>query len=96
MFCIGLVGPGARTSLCVASKRTVFVYEVNNTNARHSKVKEIQCPGTVQYIDMKNGKLYVGYPSNFAIYSIQGDEAPLSKCLLEGGFYCFLNIYFTR
>ena len=77
LFCTGLVGQGTSTSLCVACKRTVVVYELNRTKLRHRKVKEIQCPGLVQYVDVKNERLYVGYPSSFAIYTIQGDGAPL-------------------
>jgi serine/threonine-protein kinase MRCK len=56
----------------------VFVYELNRTKQRYRKVKDIQCPGHVQYIDIRNERLCIGYPSSFAIYSIQGDGAPIA------------------
>ncbi|XP_064621934.1 serine/threonine-protein kinase MRCK alpha-like isoform X5 [Lineus longissimus] len=77
-FCTGLVRQGTSTCLCVAIKRTVVVYELNRTRQRHRKVKEILCPGHVQFIEMMNERLCVGYPSCFALYSVQGDGAPIS------------------
>ena len=83
-FCTGLVRQGTSTLLCVACKRTIFVYELNRTKARHRRVKEIQCVGQVQYIEMVNERLCVGYPSTFAVHSVQGDAAPMGKRTWEG------------
>lgn len=78
-FCTGLMRQGSTVALCVAIKRTVQVYELNKTRQRHRKVKDIQVPGTVQFIEMINERLCVGYPSCFAVYSVQGDGAPICK-----------------
>jgi len=84
LICTGLTGQGTTTSLCVACRRTICVYELNRSKQRYRRVKEVTCPGTVQYIDICNERLCVGYPSSFAIYSIQGDGAPVGKhCCCE-------------
>ena len=67
----GLVRQGTSMCLCVAVKNTIKVFELNRTKQRHRKVKEIPVPNTVQYMEMKNEHLVVGYPSSFAIYSVQ-------------------------
>lgn len=81
MFCTGLFCQGTRTMLCIASKRTVYVHELNRTKQKHRKLREVLCPGNVQYIEMRDEKLFVGYPSSFAIYSVQGDGAIMSRWL---------------
>lgn len=73
LICTGTVGQ--LTILCVACKRTIFVYDLNKTKQRYRKVKDIQCPGPVQFIDIQNERLFVGYPSSFAIYSVQTESA---------------------
>ena len=78
-FCTGQVRQGTTTCLCVANKRTVVVYELNRTKTRHRRIKEIQVPGQVQFIEVIEERLFVGYPSSFAIYSLQGEGAPISK-----------------
>ncbi len=75
----GPVRSGASTCLCVAVKRSILVYEINRTRQRHRRVKEIACPGVVQVLDMLDERLVVGYPSSFAVYSVQGDAAPIGK-----------------
>jgi serine/threonine-protein kinase MRCK len=89
-FCTGLVQQGTSTCLCVAIKRTIMVYELNRTKFRHRKMKEIQCPGNVQYIEMMNERLCVGYPSSFAIYSVQGEGAPIALVNSEDSTMQFL------
>ena len=42
-------------------------------------MKDIQVPGQVQCVEMMNERLCVGYPSCFAVYSLQGDAAPMCK-----------------
>ena len=75
---------GTSTLLCVAVKRTILIYELNRTRTRHRRLKEIQVPGTVQFIEVVNERLCVGYPSSFAIYSVQGDSAPICESELCG------------
>jgi len=77
LICTGLVGQGTSVSLCVACKRMIYVYELNRTKQRCRRVKDITCPASVQYIVICNERLCVGYPSSFAIYSIQGEGAPV-------------------
>jgi len=82
-ICTGLVGQGPSTSLCIACKRTVYVYELNCTKQRCRRVKEVTCPAVIQYVVIYNERLCVGYPSSFAIYSILNtgdcDGAPVGK-----------------
>lgn len=84
LFCAGLVRQGT-SCLCVAIKRTIQVYELNKTRQKHRKIKDIQVPGQVQFLEIMNERLCVGYPSYFAMYSVQGDGAPIGKCV----FLCF-------
>ncbi|XP_046364774.1 serine/threonine-protein kinase MRCK alpha-like isoform X1 [Haliotis rufescens] len=77
-FCTGLIRQGTVTCLCVAIKRTIQVYEVNKTRVRYRKLKDIQVPGHVEFVDMMSERLCVGYPSTFAIYTVQGDGAPMT------------------
>ena len=79
LICTGIVGQGSSVSLCIACKRTIYVYELNRTKQRYRRMKEVMCPGVVQYIGICNERLCVGYPSSFAIYSIQGEGAPVGK-----------------
>jgi len=83
LVCTGLVGQGTSMSLCIACKRMIYVYELNRTKQRYRRVKDVSCPGLIQYISICNERLCVGYPSSFAIYSIQGDGAPVGKLLLS-------------
>ena len=85
MFCTGLVRQGTASCMCVAIKRTIQVYELNKSRQRHRKLKDIQVPGHVEFIELVSEKLCVGYPSTFAIYSVQGDAAPMSKWLVVQG-----------
>ena len=77
LFCTGLVSHGTSTCLCVAIKRSIFVYELNRTRNRHRCMKEIVCPSQVQCIKIINEKLFVGYPSTFSIYSLRGEGPPI-------------------
>jgi hypothetical protein len=55
------------------------------------QMKDINVPGTVQFVEMMGDRLCVGYPSSFAIYSVQGDAAPMSMCLFFLFIYCRIN-----
>ena len=83
--CLGLIRQGTATLLCVACKRAVLVYELNHTKARHRRMREIQCPGIVQHIEMVNERLFVGYPSSFAIYNVNGDGPPIGEHMMQCG-----------
>lgn len=81
VFCVGFIHLTQTSCLCVAIKRTVQVYDLVLTRQRYRKVKDIQVPGHVQYLEIIQDRLCVGYPSCFAIYSVQGDAAPMGKVL---------------
>ncbi|KAK3093861.1 hypothetical protein FSP39_021152 [Pinctada imbricata] len=89
IFCAGRVRQGS--CLCVAIKRTVQVYELNRTRQRHRKIKDIQVPGQVQFLEIMNDKLCVGYPSYFALYSVQGDGAPMTLVDSDDGSLRFIT-----
>lgn len=91
LFCTGLVRQGSSSCLCVAIKRTIQVYELNKTKQRHRKMKDIQVPGNVQFLEMMNERLCVGYPSCFAIYSVQGDGAPMTLVNADDSTLKFLH-----
>lgn len=91
LFCTGLVRQGSSSCLCVAIKRTIQVYELNKTKQRHRKMKDIQVPGNVQFLEMMNERLCVGYPSCFAIYSVQGDGAPMTLVNSDDSTLKFLH-----
>ncbi|XP_069743939.1 serine/threonine-protein kinase MRCK alpha-like isoform X3 [Narcine bancroftii] len=74
----GLMRHGSATCLCVAMKRQVQCYELNQSKTRHKKFKEIQVPGTVQWMAIFSERLLVGYQSGFAKYLLQGDGGPVS------------------
>ncbi|XP_072104300.1 serine/threonine-protein kinase MRCK alpha-like isoform X6 [Mobula birostris] len=74
----GLMRHGTTTCLCVAMKRQVQCYELNQSKTRHKKFKEIQVPGNVQWMAVFSECLLVGYQSGFAKYPLQGDGGPVS------------------
>lgn len=87
-FCTGPIAQGASRCLCVASKKFIYVYEINRTKTRHKKMKEILCPNTVQFVELQRERLVVGYASTFAVYSVQGEGSPLCKC---SSFYLIVS-----
>ncbi|XP_033874262.3 serine/threonine-protein kinase MRCK alpha-like isoform X3 [Acipenser ruthenus] len=74
----GQVRQGALTCLCVAMKRQVICYELNQSKSRHKKIKEIQVPGNVQWMAMYSERLCVGYQSGFMKYSLPGEANPIN------------------
>ncbi|XP_048386634.1 serine/threonine-protein kinase MRCK alpha-like isoform X8 [Stegostoma tigrinum] len=74
----GMMRHGTATCLCVAMKRQVLFYELNQSKTRHKKFKEIQVPGNVQWMAIFSERLLVGYQSSFAKYPLQGDGGPVS------------------
>lgn len=74
----GQVRHGAQTCLCVAMKRQVLCYELNQSKTRHKKIKEIQVPGNVQWMAIFSERLCVGYQSGFLKYHLQAEGNPYS------------------
>ncbi|XP_039604147.1 serine/threonine-protein kinase MRCK alpha-like isoform X2 [Polypterus senegalus] len=74
----GQVRHGAMTCLCVAMKRQVICYELNQSKTRHKKIKDIQVPGNVQWMAIYSERLCVGYQSGFMKYSLHGEVNAIS------------------
>uniref|UniRef100_A0A8B9QHQ5 Serine/threonine-protein kinase MRCK alpha n=1 Tax=Apteryx owenii TaxID=8824 RepID=A0A8B9QHQ5_APTOW len=74
----GHVRHGALTCLCVAMKRQVLCYELNQSKTRHKKIKEIQVQGNVQWMSVFSERLCVGYQSGFLKYPLHGEGSPYS------------------
>ncbi|NXU54269.1 MRCKA kinase, partial [Turnix velox] len=69
---------GALTCLCVAMKRQVLCYELNQSKTRHKKMKEIQVQGNVQWMAIFSDRLCVGFQSGFLKYPLHGEGSPYS------------------
>jgi serine/threonine-protein kinase MRCK len=90
VFAIGVMRTGSTISsqssggqgsycLCVAVKRQVIIYEINRLKSRHKRIREVLLPAQAQSLDVfSEGRLCVGYQSGFTIYSLLGDQHPLS------------------
>ncbi|KAM9703884.1 serine/threonine-protein kinase MRCK alpha isoform 3-T3 [Menidia menidia] len=74
----GLVRNGSLTCLCVAMKSKIICYEVSKSKTHHRRLRELQSPGTVQWMGVLSERLYVGYQSGFMRYSVHGDQPPVS------------------
>ncbi|NXH45460.1 MRCKA kinase, partial [Dicaeum eximium] len=74
----GHVRHRALTCLCVAMKRQVLCYELNQSKTRHKKIKEIQVQGNVQWMSIFSDRLCVGYQSGFLKYPLHGEGSPYS------------------
>ena len=83
VFATGVMRPTPTASasycLCVAVKRQVIIYEITRLKARHARLREVLLPAQAQSLDVfSDGRLCVGYQSGFTIYSLMGDQHPLS------------------
>ena len=73
------MGGGGSYCLCVAVKRQVIIYEITRLKSRHKRLREVLLPAQAQSLDVfSEGRLCVGYQSGFTIYSLLGDQHPLS------------------
>ncbi|XP_035728613.1 serine/threonine-protein kinase Genghis Khan-like isoform X2 [Vespa mandarinia] len=82
--------------LCVAMKKQnssqVIIYEITRTKARHKRIRELMLPCHAQTLQvLSEGRLCVGYPSGFTIYSILGDHHPISLVHPENTLLGFLT-----
>eukprot|EP00096_Caligus_rogercresseyi_P008364 TRINITY_DN2705_c0_g2_i9.p1 TRINITY_DN2705_c0_g2~~TRINITY_DN2705_c0_g2_i9.p1 ORF type:complete len:1395 (-),score=492.88 TRINITY_DN2705_c0_g2_i9:346-4353(-) len=71
---------GNSSCLCVAVKRQVIIYEITRPFvSRHKRLREVLLPAQAQSLNVfSDGRLCVGYQSGFTIYSLLGDQHPLS------------------
>ena len=57
----------------------VIIYEITRLKSRHKRLREVLLPAQAQSLDVfSEGRLCVGYQSGFTIYSLLGDQHPLS------------------
>uniref|UniRef100_A0A915L687 CNH domain-containing protein n=1 Tax=Romanomermis culicivorax TaxID=13658 RepID=A0A915L687_ROMCU len=89
-FCFGSVNQATSNYICVAVKKMVIVYEINRTTLRHKKLKELAMPGLPQCLSILNGRLCVGYPSGFRMWSFH-DNAQQPLLNLEDSSLQFIN-----
>nr|CAB3229242.1 serine/threonine-protein kinase MRCK alpha [Phallusia mammillata] len=86
----GAVRQGSTTCLCVAMKKHVFIYEMNNTRLRHRKVKDLMLPSPAQWMSVISERLCAGYVSGFALFSIQGNGKPIPLLYYDDNSLAFL------
>ncbi|KAG5323632.1 MRCKB kinase, partial [Pseudoatta argentina] len=82
--------------LCVAIKKQnasqIIIYEITRTKTRHKRIRELMLPCHAQTLQiLSEGRLCVGYPSGFSIYSILGDHHPISLVHAENTLLSFLT-----
>uniref|UniRef100_A0AC35UBI3 Non-specific serine/threonine protein kinase n=1 Tax=Rhabditophanes sp. KR3021 TaxID=114890 RepID=A0AC35UBI3_9BILA len=68
-FCIG--GGNAQSTyhcICVAIRKSVFVYQIDRSEKRFQKLRELAMPGEPQSLVLTNGMFFVGAPSTFRFY----------------------------
>ncbi|CAB3397977.1 unnamed protein product [Caenorhabditis bovis] len=58
----------------VAMKKSVVIFQIDRSEKRHKKWKELAMPGTPQSICILNGKLFVGFPHGFRAWSLTTSE----------------------
>ncbi|XP_023808628.1 serine/threonine-protein kinase MRCK beta isoform X2 [Oryzias latipes] len=77
-LCTGVLRQGGPAYLLAAVKRQVQCYEITRAKPHYKKHWEVQAPGTVQWLGMVRDRLCVGYPSGFALLTLQGESSPIS------------------
>ncbi|KAK4005018.1 hypothetical protein OUZ56_006742 [Daphnia magna] len=96
-FTTGILRQGHGTQaavycLCVAVKRQVLLFEITRTKARHKRLRDILLPAPAQCLNViSDGRLVVGYPSGFAVYSLMGDQHPMSLVQAEHPSISFIT-----
>uniref|UniRef100_A0A803VBJ8 Serine/threonine-protein kinase MRCK alpha n=1 Tax=Ficedula albicollis TaxID=59894 RepID=A0A803VBJ8_FICAL len=80
----GHVRHGALTCLCVAMKRQVLCYELNQSKTRHKKIKEIQVQGNVQWMSIFSDRLC--QPTD-AICAVEISNKEYLLCFSSVGVY---------
>nr|XP_043905451.1 serine/threonine-protein kinase MRCK beta isoform X4 [Solea senegalensis] len=74
----GVLRPGGPACLLASVKRQVLCYEITPAKPHYKKLWEVQAPGLVQWLGMVKERLCVGYPSGFALLTLQGESSPIS------------------
>ena len=79
------------TFLCVAIKRTIQAFELTKSRQKHRKLKDFITPGQVQFLELWSDRLCVGYPSNFAVYSLKTDGHPMVLVKVEDNSFNYIT-----
>ncbi|MCP9262591.1 Serine/threonine-protein kinase Genghis Khan [Dirofilaria immitis] len=75
---------------CVAIKKSVLVFQIDRSEKRHRKVRELAMPGQPQTMIVMRGKLCVGYPSGFRMWDLM-DNTTTALVNFEDSSLQFLN-----
>ncbi|VDK67278.1 unnamed protein product [Onchocerca ochengi] len=75
---------------CVAIKKSVLVFQIDRSEKRHRKIRELAMPGQPQTMTVMRGKLCVGYPSGFRMWDLV-DNTTTALVNFEDSSLQFLN-----
>lgn len=65
--------------LCVAVKKVVSIYEINSSmKPKYKKLREIELTMIPQSMQVINNQLCIGFQSDFALYSLAKETAPIA------------------
>lgn len=65
--------------LCVANKKVVTIYEINSSlKPKLKKLRDIELPMMAQSLQIISNQLCVGFQSEFALYSLAQETAPIA------------------
>lgn len=70
--------------LCVAIKKVIYVYEISSSlKPKFKRMREIELTMQCQCMQIHNNQLCVGFQSEFALYSLAHEEAPISLLQID-------------
>uniref|UniRef100_A0A8R1DT89 Non-specific serine/threonine protein kinase n=1 Tax=Caenorhabditis japonica TaxID=281687 RepID=A0A8R1DT89_CAEJA len=76
LMAVGTNSPAGRAGFfAVAFKKSVTVFQIDRSEKRHKKWKDLAMPGTPQSIAIFNGRLFVGFSHSFRCWSLLGSDA---------------------
>eukprot|EP00794_Sanderia_malayensis_P017614 gene17614-19368_t len=78
-FATGSIRQGSATCLCAASKKHVYLFELNRTKVRHRKIKDFILNVSIQWMAVSNGRLIIGYPSGFSMIDVLSSNVQMQK-----------------
>jgi len=63
-------GIGRDHYFACAIQKMVIIFQIDRSERRYKKFREIAMPGQPQCLKINNGRLFVGYPSSFRIWDL--------------------------
>jgi serine/threonine-protein kinase MRCK len=74
-----IYGYSSSRLLCVAIKKVVSIYEINSSSKpKYKKMRDIELTMMVQSMQIINNQLCIGFQSEFALYSLGQENAPMA------------------